>query len=441
MQGSSEGTDGGVRPRGNRPAGDGWRVWRTLLPIGVVVFASLVLGIAGWILYDSTRAAPPAPALASTPSAQAAVEFARERLELYDRRARDLQWLLGALLATGALFTLLQGVFAFFSVQNFNAQAEAGLRNVSEAARKIDVTREALEEQFREKMSDLESELRSQFPLASRMEESLDKTLVLLESHFQDANWDEDLFARLGEREREEIYFHERVIAGFASLKVPKLRERLGRAFRRLGSFYTSRFLASPVRSAKELTGPLAGVLRQTAEADLQRARFYLEMALERNERDFAAMNMLGYIALELLTPRDREQARNWFEKSRKVRPDQQRAQFDLAYIAYLLDHDVAKAIALYREALANSRWEFEPSAKDANYIRLNLGCVLVQMWKQTGSDALAEEALAFVANAMRSGREYVREYLERECSPGWDLAPLLDNSRYAGRLEQIRTL
>lgn len=188
---------------------DGARAFRTLLPVGLALGAAFVLGIAFWIVIDSVQASPPLPA----GSADTKLEFLRERLEHYDRRARDTQWILGALLAAGALFTLLQGVFAYFSVQNFNTQAEAGIR-------RIDTSRQELETDFRRRMARLRRKIVRQLPLASNMESSLNEALRILDTHFQDANWYEGLYDNLSKEDRQSILFPERTLAGFAFLSV-----------------------------------------------------------------------------------------------------------------------------------------------------------------------------------------------------------------------------
>ena len=399
---------------GTRPSVvDSWKPWRTLLPLVVVGGACAILSIAIWILCDSAHAGTsPVP---PPPSAAASIDFVKERLELYDRRARDLQWLLAALLATGALFTLLQGVFAFFSVQNFNAQAEAGLHRAEE-------------------------EVRRQFPIASKMEEALDEALRLLEIHFQDANWYEKLYHDLRDDKRQEILFYEKVIAGFTSLNVPKLAKRLGRSFRGLGCFYTSKFLDAGGRRLRPGDELGQWVARQ-AQDDLERARFYLRLAIKRNDQDFAAMNMLGYIALECLRPPDPDEARWQFRSSHDIQPNQQRAHFNLANIAYNIDHDHNAAIGFYREALVADQWEHDPRPENVFYIKLNLACVLACKWHLEHTAASAEEALGLLDEIMRTRRDIVSEFLEKECSGEGDLVPLLSHPQYAARLNAIRAL
>lgn len=307
----------------------------------------------------------------------------------------------------------MQGVFAFFSVQNFNSQAESGLRKIGE-------TRTHLEKEFRD-----------QFPLAAKMEELLDQALQLLDSHFQDADSYENPFDEIGAQGRQEVLFYERVIAGFASLKVPKFRERLGRAFRGLGTFYTSKF-----REALPSL-PLGSGIPKQIEEDLERARFYLGKALERNDQDFAAMNMFGYIALTVQRPPDVEEARRRFSQSGQIQPDQQRAYFNLANIAYLTDHNVDVAIQLYRDALCHRRWEFKASAQHATYLKFNLACVLVQRWDKTKDGAAADEAIDLLTDTMETGRRYIETHFEKERREG-DLVPLQRDSAYARRLNTI---
>lgn len=280
----------------------------------MVTIASIALGAAGAVLFAQVQPIAPVKVAALATNAPAATDYLKDRLELYDRRARDLQWILAALLATGALFTLLQGVFAFVSVQNFNSTVDATLRKASDAAAKIDSTRAELETQFqrrivavedeaKSRIEDLRKKLEAQFPIAGRIEDSLNDALWLLDGYFQDADWYEDLYDKLQPNQRQQIVFHEKVIAGFASLNVPRLDEPLSRAFRGLGSFYTSRF-----RRVKD-------------SDDLDRAKFYFSLAIHRSSTEFVAQNMLGYIALTYTKHRTTTKPSAGFGKALPIGP------------------------------------------------------------------------------------------------------------------------
>jgi TPR repeat protein len=414
--------------------GDRSRPWRTLLPLLVVMLASIALGAAGAVLFAQVQPVAPMKVVASAMNTPAAADFLKERLELYDRRARDLQWLLAGLLATGALFTLLQGVFAFVSVQNFNTAVDASLKKASDAAAKIDGTRAELEKEFHRRITTVESEansriedlrkrLEAQFPIAGRMEDSLNEALLLLDGYFQDADWYEDLYKRLQPDQRQQIVFQEKVIAGFASLSLPRLDEPLSRAFRGLGSFYASRF-----RTGKD-------------PDDLDRAKFYFNRAIRRSSIEFASLNMLGYIALTCTDPPDYDEAERWFRKSIANRADQQRAFYNLADIAYRRDKDYQTAINWYREALRQEKWEYRSSLENQTYIRFNLACSLARAWVASKRKPDADEALNLLEGALSTGAQYLRGYLPREIELGGDLAGLRTSPDYAQRFAQILTL
>jgi len=399
----------------------------------VVIIASIALGAAGAVLFAQVQPVAPIQVAAPATNAPAAADFLKDRLELYDRRARDLQWILAALLATGALFTLLQGVFAFVSVQNFNSTVDATLKKASEAAVKIDSTRVELEKEFQRRIArvegeansrieDLRKKLEAQFPIAGRIEDSLNEALSFLDGYFQDADWYEDLFEKLRPDRRQEILFYERVIAGFASLSLPRLDEPLSRAFRGLGSFYTSRFLT----------------LKDSD--DLNRAKFYFSRAIRRNSTEFVSLNMLGYIALGTKPP-DYNEAGLCFLKSLANRPGQQRALYNLADIAYHRDKDYPTAIKRYREALQQEKWEYRSTIENQTLIRFNLACTLARTWNSSNREADAEEALKLLEELLKTGATYLRDYLPREIEPEGDLAALRASPDYAERFTLILTL
>jgi tetratricopeptide (TPR) repeat protein len=420
--------------------GDRSRPWRTWLPVLIVGIACLALGVAGAVLFAQVQPVAPIKVVAPAANVPAAAEFLKDRLELYDRRARDIQWILAALLATGALFTLLQGVFAFVSVQNFNSMVEATLKKASDAAAKIDDTRAELKTEFQRRFATVEGEAKSdieglrkkleaQFPIASRIEDSIKEALSVLPGYFQDPNWYEggnwgdNLFAKLRADQRQEILFYERVIAGCATLSPPRLDEQLSYTFRGLGSFYTSRF--------KTVKDP----------DDLERAKFYFGRSIRCSSSEFVSLNMLGYIA-RTTEPPDYDEAERWFRKSLATRPGQQRARYNLADIAYHRDKDYQTTITHYREALQQEKWEeYRSTLDNQTYVRFNLSCTLARSWSSSNSKYEAEEALNLLEEAIRTGAKYLRDYLPQEIEPGGDLAGLRASLEYAERLAEILKL
>lgn len=359
------------------------------------------------------------------------LDFLKDRLELYDRRACDIQWILAALLAAGSLFTLLQGIFAYVSVSNFNSSMDAALKKATESTEKIDKSRSTLETEFREKISsftaeakhradDLQSKLEAQFPIAGRMEQSLNEALWLLDAYFQDANWYEKLYEKLQAQQREEILFYEKVIAGFAALNLPRLDEPVARAFRGLGSFYTSKFL------------------KDKSPSDLDRAKFYLQRAIQRNPKEFASLNMLGYIALCCEDSPKYDAAENHFKQSLSVFKDQQRAIYNLASISFRRDQNYEQAISFYRLALKKSVWEFGQDEENRTYITFNLACSLSKLWVTRKEDGLAEEALLQLRNALSEGPSYIACYLKSECAKEGDFASLRDSEKFGAMLQAI---
>jgi tetratricopeptide (TPR) repeat protein len=232
-------------------------------------------------------------------------------------------------LGVAGLLTLAQGLFAFFSAQNYINQA-------NEAVKKIE---------------GLDAQVRSKYPMFSDIEEQRKTAFNTLAGHIRRLKVDENLYEVLDPVKRQEIF----ALENFAAIQFltsadgqPGVIECLGR----LGRFYQDKFKSEKM------------VLR----TDFERAQYYFTKAVQKSNRtDISALNDLGSL---LCTGKDTIAARALFEESLAVCPEQQRALYDLGNI-FFDTGEFEKALDYYKRAAETKNWEKSPDADMVTALKL----------------------------------------------------------------------
>lgn len=332
------------------------RLWvrRRFLPASLVwglkaaPIRLILIGAALWIWaplhYSRARIQPAAqtPVLATqppaTPELQRQVdeltksrEAIKDRLDAISQQATHVQWRLSIVLGVAGLFTLAQGLFAFFSAQNYVKQADETV----------------------ERINLLATEVRSKYPMFSEIEEQRKAAFSELESLARGLRVDENLYEKLRPLRQQKILALES-FAAIQFLTSVDSPERVINCVRRLGRFYQDKF-----RSKK------SGL-----HTDFDRALYYVTLAVqESNRTDISALNDLGSL---MHMGGQVPEARELFEESLGVCADQQRALYDLGNTSFE-EHDFEGALRYFKRAAGAKNWERLPDRDMASYVHYNL--------------------------------------------------------------------
>ena len=102
-------------------------------------------------------------------------EAIKERLDAISQQASQAQWLLSIVTGVAGLFILAQGLFAFFSAQNYMKQAADAVQSIK----------------------DLETEMRSKFPMFSDIEEQWKAAVSFLAGRVAKLKFTQNLYDKL----------------------------------------------------------------------------------------------------------------------------------------------------------------------------------------------------------------------------------------------------
>jgi hypothetical protein len=304
---------------------------------------------------------------------QAKIGYEQDALE---KRVAMLQALLGWVLAAVGLFTLIQGAFAAFGAYNFVQQADrimadmkdrqkAAIEQLSEHSRQMTERGEAAVKNIEV----LALDVRARYPMFHRAEQARREAFESLRRSIENGDWREGLYEQLGVRERQRLLS----VENFVGLEFLESADDIAGDLRLMGNFYASKYVSEG----------------RTNPTDLDRAQYYLELALASMGRAFHHLNDYGLLHLEIMKPAKPDIAEVQFLESRSKRRQHQRAAYNLASIAhdrgngagqtekakhYLASHDLLK------EALGYEAWEFTKSVEREGDIHYNLACSLARL-------------------------------------------------------------
>ena len=321
--------------------------------------------------------------LAANPDAlkadQARIEYEQDALE---KRVAMLQTQLGWVLAAVGLFTLIQGAFAAFGAYNFVQQADrimadmkdrqkAAIEQLNEHSRQMTERGETAVK----KIESLALDVRARYPMFDRAEQARREAFESL-SRSENGDWREGLYEQLGVRERQRLLS----VENFVGLEFLGEGGDIAGNLRLMGNFYASKYVSEG----------------RTNPTDLDRAQYYLELALASTERAFHHLNDYGLLHLEIMKPAKPEIAELQFMESRRKRRQHQRAAYNLASIAHERGNAAAEsadrlrhylnAHDLLKEALGYDVWEWTKSIEREGDIHYNLACCLARLSECEGS-------------------------------------------------------
>lgn len=394
-------------------------------PIRILVFllfgvflgaaGSVALGATGlwWRQAKSVASAPAANSLPignTEPAASAqqakpgdAPGDVKERVDLYARRADDIERLLSLLVAVSTIYAIALGV---------NAYAQT-----KEAGAKVD----KLTAEMQKSAEETKQEIVKLFPLFEEIDRQISLTMNGLLTLLPRIDVSEKNYHDLSIKEREEILYYEKSIAATELFNVRSFRETRSGIFHGLGNFYALKY---------------AGEHRREDEAR-ERAIFYLEKAIDLHPKNTGALNDRGYLALSIYADPNFEEAKKFFKTSLKVDPEQQRPLYNLAWISHKQNH-FDKSVAMISQALETAKWQMARDAARVSDLYYQRACSLVQMAMSLG---VAERAHLFrkavddlmkVLENPNTDWKTTKKTFEDDVKTDGDLYPLLGNEQRA---------
>jgi tetratricopeptide (TPR) repeat protein len=341
----------------------------------------------------------------------------------YKTQVDDLQRLVSLLIGLASFYTVALGITSYFTAQHIIDRSK-------ESANKID--------DYRTEAKKIYDGLEEQYPFFVNFSANIDKGLERLKSLLPNEEERDEFWAKLKETDRQEILILELSMAFVQHLDSKD--KGITVLYRRLGKFYSAWYA-----NAKEDAGsapPLLPGRNVHTVADLAiRAFFYLERAVERDDRNFTALNDFGLACTDMWKlpakpgePRDkyRQRAESIWEESLRLQPNQQRARYDRAN-SFKRENKIEEAIAELQGALRIKHWEYKASPIHVMDIHYNLACyqsLLGDQEEKAGKpsdkllDGAAKNLKAGCENYNPSERvkgEALKAFLE-DCEAGGDL-------------------
>jgi tetratricopeptide (TPR) repeat protein len=325
-------------------------LWTVLLA-GIALLA--ITGMFWWQAWNlSIRAIESSPH-----SVEAEQKVLEKTLDAYKTQVDDLERLVSLLIGLSSFYALILGVSSYYTAQHFVDRSK-------DSADEVEKNRE-----------EMEKAIPAFVDFGKHIDDGLDKLILLLPNEEErDEFWE-----KLDERDKQEILFLERSMAivehlDFKEMKVPVL-------YQKLGKFYSAWYAVEKEDEANlNPSGRKLTVVRDFAI----RAFFYLERAVQRDPKNFTAMNDFGLACIDMskLPPTKSlgspeeylRRAESTWDQSLRIHPQQQRARYNKAN-SLKRKGQIKQAHEELQEALKYNTWQNEPSPIHLKDIHYNLAC------------------------------------------------------------------
>jgi tetratricopeptide (TPR) repeat protein len=280
-------------------------------------------------------------------------QLLEKRLDLYSKRADDLERLLSLLIA-------ISTVYAIALSWNAYQQAEKS----EDKLEKIKTETETIRQRAKEEAEKVRDDVLKIFPVFEGMDDAIRSTMHKLISLLPRIDLSEKKFDNLESRDKEEILFYEKTMSASEYFNLRSFKKTTSEIYHGLGNFYA-------LKSASQRDSNLAA-----STEDRERSRFYLEKALNLDENNVGALNDRGYLSFRLDSPVRLEEAGVYYERSLRADADQQRAKYNLALVRHRsTPPDYEASIRLLTEALDTRRWQEIPDPRRISDILYNRAC------------------------------------------------------------------
>ncbi len=384
----------------------------SVIPIVVIIVPAVLCLIGVAVLFYCLVGQPLAASSNNIDELVKSRDPLQDRLNLIALQALHDQWLLSALIGVAGLLTLGQGLFAYFSAQNYVQEAEKILKDANENLQAV----------------------QSKFPAFAAIDHARSEGFKKLSERMkkierEQLNGDyENLYLRCNPEERQEIFAIESFSA--AELIAPTSIEQdkqFAKYLQLLGKFYGGKFVSEKP--------PLI--------ADLERAQYYLDTALRKSGRDYTVLNDKGWL-LALATPQP-EMAVKLYEESLLYQPKQQRALYCLGTLCWKKG-DKAKleeGLALLNKAIMQPFWEKISDPHVPAHIEYNRACFCDGLSSLCTDTTLKESRLDECCEHLEAAAQYGKQsekLLGNDLKIGGDLENLKQSHTHSSRLNVIMT-
>jgi chaperonin cofactor prefoldin len=325
--------------------------------------------------------------------------------EAFKDRLDSAEWVLSIVMAAIALLTVAQGLFAFFSAQNYVSQADQAIDRAGKAV----TTAEAAEKDVIRRFEELAARIQSRFPMLADTESARAEAFAKLSKLISPlTNADENLYAKSDSLTRQEVF----AIESFSAVQFLTAADRgneLVANLRLLGRFYAGKFLSDG----------------QVFQPDFDRSHYYFVLAEQKSHRSYFVLNDLGWLFTSVAKPPDWDKGSALFEESLRSKPDQQRALYNLGSNWERGKQATVKQAREYLlKAKRQPNWETAPNPAMASHIDYNLACVCDAMANMETDPVLKSNLL-----------DECCDYLDQAAAPGTQQRDLLDGDLRAGDL------
>ena len=237
------------------------RLKTALLVATIVVLAGLL-----WMEWSRPRlmVVPDPRRVAPLSEVSAEVNALAQQLAIYREQMDAVQRMAALIIGLSSLYAVVLAVSSYLSLQQVLDQAKDKAKQITDLGKDV---------------KQIEQDLKESAPALVAAQKSLDGVVARLNTLLPPTDVERDEFygAHLREEERQEILVAERLTAIFGRDTGPAVK--IAEMYRGLGRFYNAR-CASAFRRPD----------------DLERAYYYLLLAVERNASDFCSLNDLGNV-------------------------------------------------------------------------------------------------------------------------------------------------
>ena len=317
-----------------------------LLGISIGIAAAILAG-SGRVWWYANKMSPrqalptssPSPVVLNAPPQPDSLTD-KDRVDLYGKRADDLERLLSLLITISTVYAIVLGLGAYAQVKDSASRIEK------------------LEESLSQEAEKTKNEVLRIFPLFEGIESQMTRTMNVLLGLLPRIDIAQKRFDDLSASEKEAVFYYEKSIAATELFNVRSFKDKRSGIFHVLGNFYALKYVASD-RKDGEL---------------LQRSLFYLELAIHLDPTNVGALNDRGYIALRIYQTENRDEALRYYTESVAADPEQQRARYNMAWI-YHKNGNYTESIATVTEALSKIKWQLASDKARLSDLRYHRAC------------------------------------------------------------------
>ncbi|HWY49691.1 MAG TPA: hypothetical protein VNX70_20050, partial [Bryobacteraceae bacterium] len=216
----------------------------------------------------------------------------------------------------------------------------------------------------------------------------------------------DETYEKLTWDQRESILFLEHAVADSLLLDTRDFNPQLSEIYRLLGLFYGSRY---SVAKAKHV---------EAGQADLDRARFYFDRAIQLDPKNYFAYSHAGYFTLYFDDPLLAARSREYFRQAAVVGPSKQSPLINMALLCLNSFNDPEESIRCVDGAQGRTEWEKEGSVPKPQHCYYVRACALAAIARKTADAAAKRKVLASAVEQLENSTLVADDWI-RACFNG----------------------